>query len=677
MLLRSLLFILIGITTASAELVATFTIPDGKTAEHIVPLPALAHEANTTATPSLEPGPYTVTWRGQIEIPKRLRLHFSFQGKGNAQLKINNELVHEEKGTFGSEKSKQLRLNAGSHPVEITYQPKTGEDAQFRLFWEERSFAPEPIPPSAWKLPENITLPTLDQGRIAFADHKCLKCHLPDEPLPSSAMPELHASGPDLTNTGARVTEEWLVRWIAQPDKIKPTTTMPAMVDHRTAEGAQQAADLAAYLATLRPKKEKKETPQPKTNNSLVEKGGALFHQFGCVACHTLPEVDIPDLEHHRIPLNNVASKFQPGALNAFLKNPRAHNPWSQMPDFQLSDEEATSLAGFLTSESTGCHTPDPSEFPPGDPEAGKKLTTSLNCTACHTGLPTPTTPPSPKFADLLKNKDWSKKGCLAEEDQRDNAPRLILKEEEKNHIETFARNHLHSLYRDTHAHYTLRQIETLNCRACHSRNETPSLLSTLHLESKKFASHLKEQEHKTDNTIPSLTHLGEMLNTSYLETLFLGKTDQPARPWLPQRMPSFPQHAHSLAHGLTQLHGLQPSLPDDSPRQPEAAKIGKKLVSIEGLACITCHGAAELPPLASFEVIGINFAQTNKRLQPEYFYRWLRNPHRIDPNSRMPRYTADDGSALRQDILDGDAQKQFEAIWEYLKAGPALENPK
>ena len=41
-----------------------------------------------------------------------------------------------------------------------------------------------------------------------------------------------------------------------------------------------------------------------------------------------------------------------------------------------------------------------------------------------------------------------------------------------------------------------------------------------------------------------------------------------------------------------------------------------------------------------------------------------------------MPRYTTEDGEGLRQDILEGDAQKQFEAIWEYLKAGPKMEKP-
>ena len=98
------------------------------------------------------------------------------------------------------------------------------------------------------------------------------------------------------------------------------------------------------------------------------------------------------------------------------------------MPNFRLSDEEANSLASFLTTESTGRHTPDPSEFPPGDATRGKELAASLNCASCHQGLPASTTT-APRLSEL---KNWSEQGCLGPDEKRGQAPRVLLTTEEK-----------------------------------------------------------------------------------------------------------------------------------------------------------------------------------------------------------------------------------------------------
>jgi hypothetical protein len=88
------------------------------------------------------------------------------------------------------------------------------------------------------------------------------------------------------------------------------------------------------------------------------------------------------------------------------------------------------------------------------------------------------------------------------------------------------------------------------------------------------------------------------------------------------------------------------------------------------GYACVTCHAINEKPALAAFEVQGINFGITHERLRPGYFHQWMFNPARLVPDTKMPRYTnPDDGAALRPDILEGDSQKQFEAIRQYIQS--------
>ena len=668
---RPLLFLLslLSLDSLSADVLLTMSTPSGETIDQLVPSPALFRQAEQPPSPFLESGPFEATFTGELTLAKRERLFFSFRGRGQATLTIDEKEILTESGELGGEKTKRLRLNSGAHSFRITYHPPAEGSPQFRLFWEGRDFAPEPVP--ATLLSHSQTKPPLDldQARGLFAQQGCIHCHQPEAPLGPKAMPELSRRGPDLTAIGSRVTTEWLTRWLAQPDLLKSDSRMPALLDHTTAEGAQQAADLAAYLSTLQKpetsvkKESENAAPTPKSE-SKIKSGAHLFHQLGCIACHSLPSNHIPEAGF--IPLNNTATKYQAGALAAFLLQPNAHDASIRMPNFGLSTEEAESLAAWLRSESTGRHTPDPSEFPPGDSLRGKELTQQLHCASCHDGMPAPTYE-APPLAEIAKVADWSQKGCFAPAEKRGHAPRLLLKSEAREPLADLVKNHLPSLKRTVPAHYALREIQYQNCAACHQNNQHPSLLSERHALTLSLAHHGDEEE-KVDQSRPQLTYLGEMLQSDYLANILAGTENTRPRPWLGMRMPAFHLDHHQLAEGLAQLHGLPPSQPDPTPADAEQALIGKDLISLQGLACVTCHGVGDQKPVSAFEVLGINFDQTHHRLRKSYFLRWLRNPQRITPSSKMPAYTLPTGEALRQDILDGDASKQFEAIWEYLK---------
>ena len=47
---------------------------------------------------------------------------------------------------------------------------------------------------------------------------------------------------------------------------------------------------------------------------------------------------------------------------------------------------------------------------------------------------------------------------------------------------------------------------------------------------------------------------------------------------------------------------------------------------------------------------------------------RWLLDPPRIDPDSRMPKYADAKGKTAFTEVLGGDANKQFDAIWHYFR---------
>lgn len=566
-----------------------------------------------------------------------------------------DEVLREE-GKLGAKTSERLRLNAGEHPFKVKYQSPQQGDARFQLLWEERAFPKEPIPPGAFsKVAAALTTSEqIYRGREIFGRQLCIKCHPSSGGLGANTMPELSHVPPILGLTGDRLQGDWLARWIADPSAIRPDTNMPRLVEHSEA-GRQQAADLAAYLMTLKVGAEATERAELIGTATI---GGALFHKLACVTCHGLPADRSPS--DNRVPLAHLAAKFQPTALRDFLLNPTQLSPHTRMPDFQLSEDEANHLTSYLL-ESSGKSEQLTTAFPKGDATQGVEHSKSLHCGACHAGLPYDPTA-LPPFESIVK-KPWDAAPCY-------HSPKshLNLPSDAGSALEALRSSHLDSLQRDTPASFVQRQLRNLRCNACHTRDDDLALLGSLHSQSASLAAHLKLEE-KLDQTLPRLTHSGEMLHSSYLTEILAGEATPRPRPWLDARMPSFAGHSPKvLADGMAAQHGLASSAPESNPASDESIALGRELTDSEvGFGCTTCHGVGSQEPSAAFEVMGINFDQSKRRLRESFFYRWMHNPTRITPDTKMPRY-ADDKGETSLSPLDGDSQKQFEAIWDYLQ---------
>lgn len=663
-MLRFTFALLMLAATARAELVATFT-REGATDTRRDRFPALSIAKGEPATPFLTPGPFEVVWTGKLKLDKRQRLAFSFEGEGSVTLKVGGNEMLKREGNLAGEPSETKRLNPGEHDFELTYKSKDDGTATMRVYWQEAGFVRQTIPPTAFAAEETEATKAgelLRAGRLHFTQQNCAKCHVSNEGFGATPMPETGEIGPILIGIGERVTEEWLQRWISDPKHLRPTTHMPTLVDAETEEGRQQAADLAAYLATS--KLGLPATPAP--DASLAEKGGVHFHELGCVACHNPADKTGGDLDVKRVPLNNVASKYQPGALVAFLKKPDAYHASTGMPDFKMSDEEANSIAAFLTKTSAGKETKADKPYPKGDAVRGEKVAASLQCGTCHPGLPMEPGKIAP--LEVIFKKDWSASGCAAPADKRGKSPVLNLDDQGRAALAAFGKTGGDSLKRDTPAEFARRQMESMRCIGCHSIDDRQSLLSSTHEESRKLTEHMEGLHERVDQTRPQLTFIGEMLFTSYMEKMLGGTADPRPRPWLGTRMPAFRAYAKPLAEGFSRMHGFEPSEPVKVETNPEMVEIGRKLAGAEGFGCTTCHGVGPLKPTAAFEVEGINFQLVPDRLRPDYYHRWMDNPALVTPSTKMPKY-AEGNASQRTDVLEGDAQKQYEAIWQYLHA--------
>lgn len=640
------LSVLFAAGIARAELAATFESGGAKDTR-ADRLPALLVKAGEAPTPFLAAGEFGVTWTGKLVLTERLRLVFSFEGEGKATLAIGGEEVLTEEGVLGTAASKSTRLNRGEHDITITYRSKPDGSGRFRLFWEERGFPKQSVPPTAFQA--EVPADPARLGRQLFAENHCSKCH-----LGANGMEELSEFGPILMASGSRLQEEWLAEWIANPAHFRPDTRMPDLIDESTPEGKQQAADLAAWLMA-----QKIGEAPPAPDKALARKGGEHFHRLGCAACHSVPG---GPGDAGRISLNDVGFKFQHGALAGFLKKPDAWYAHTGMPDFALSDAESNEIAAYLL-EATAKVERKSSGFPKGDPAKGMEVATALNCASCHagTGLPNATLPNT----EAIFAKDWAAGGCVSGKDGG-KVPKLVLSDSEREALIAFSKKGSAPLTRHVPAESTLAKLESLRCTSCHSMDGKSSLLDSVHLETKSLVAHVQGEQDKVDQSRPHLTFAGEMLHASYLENIINGALPTKPRPWLDMRMPAYHSRANSLAIGLARLHGVEPGKPDAPAPDAALAEIGKKLSGTEGFGCNTCHAVGDVKATAAFEVEGLNFALAHERLRKEWYIRWMDNPSSVTPSTKMPRYS-EDGQSQRPE-LEGDALKQFDAIWNYLQ---------
>jgi mono/diheme cytochrome c family protein len=82
-----------------------------------------------------------------------------------------------------------------------------------------------------------------------------------------------------------------------------------------------------------------------------VNRGEALFHSAGCVACHD-PRTEQPaEPAPASIPLGTPSKKYTLAGLTQFLQEPLAVRPGGRMPDLNLSAAEARDVASFLMND--------------------------------------------------------------------------------------------------------------------------------------------------------------------------------------------------------------------------------------------------------------------------------------------------------------------------------------
>lgn len=293
----------------------------------------------------------------------------------------------------------------------------------------------------------------------------------------------------------------------------------------------------------------------------------------------------------------------------------------------------------------------------------GKQLFATLGCAACHSqgGQKMPM-----EGARPLAVVAGSMGGCLAENpagkaarygltaDQRKALGKAISDQAELGRLSAADRVEL--------------RMHQLNCLACHTRGGKGGPEDA----ERKFFVTTTELDLGDEGRIPPhLNGAGFKLKKDYLDgVLIRGAT---ARPYMATRMPQFgANNLSSMTEDLMAVDGAKAEAAE--PKADKAMEeAGRLLVGVKGLSCVACHTFGEHKSLG---IPAVNLTQVSGRLRKEWFKGYLLDPQSLRPGTRMPPFWPG-GQSLRKDILNGDTDRQIEAIWAYLQKGDKARTPE
>lgn len=370
-------------------------------------------------------------------------------------------------------------------------------------------------------------------GQLLIGELRCAACH-------TGAAPVLERSAPDLTDVGARVSPEFMRRFIDSPATAHAGTTMPDLLANEPADEREKTADaLTHFLVSQSAKKFERQPVDPKE----VAAGKALFHTVGCVACHS-PRDDAGKevVREGVVELGHVGGKYSLAALGDFLFQPARVRPSGRMPDMKLTPAEAKAVAGYLLG-ATGAK---PVAFQLDDKLAalGKQHFQRLNCASCHQLGDIPATKPVAALdgADLAK-------GCVSKTPGK--GPRYALDDGQVKAIRAALGANAEPPSEKTRVALML---TAFNCLGCHTRDKSGGVSE----ETDPYFT-TSEKELGDDGRIPPpLTLVGAKLTKVALKkVLFDGDG---VRPYMATRMPQYGEpNLRHLPDLFTKLDAVKP----------------------------------------------------------------------------------------------------------------------
>lgn len=636
---------------------------------------------------------HQIRWTGLLQVRGSQRVQFHAIGAGQISIAIDgNEILTgnippARRGKQGRLSSQATEIQSGFPEFVVTFTPET--DSPFALYWSSDSFSLEPLPSHLlWHESEDEPETDIAQGAALSRGLRCAACHEYGD-----NRPPLRA--PDLTQLASNLRPSWLVGHLTRAAR-KPEERMPAFDLHRNDAAAISASlfaasrtspsppEPAAAIRELNKKLNKKEERLP--TQASAQRGKEALASIGCLACHQVGTIAQPKSIAEKMfgggDLSKTAAKRTREFLMRWLRDPSTVNPSHRMPTVELSPNELWDIAEYLEALGQDESRGDTKAY--GDADRGPGLISTNRCAACHT-LPAKIAAELPATKKTrITGKSNFQGGCLTEPNGRDNVPGFSLAKSERASLQQYIATLEKSSGRSQAGHL----LAENNCSACHSRNGERGI-------SKHIASIVKAVPELAAEAAglspPSLNSIGDKLHANAIRDA-IRQSDASIRPWLKVRMPKFELNATELAAIVNELI-VSDRLPEIEPvggeqllQMSATAPVGRndditsivyehaasRLVTADGFGCQSCHAIGNAAaPSVDLKARGPNLSLLGKRIRPDWFYRWVRNPARIVPRMEMPAIQ----NAARG-LLDDSLDKQLAALWRSLN-DPGFEAPE
>ncbi|MBI4522565.1 MAG: cytochrome c [Deltaproteobacteria bacterium] len=192
--------------------------------------------------------------------------------------------------------------------------------------------------------------------------------------------------------------------------------------------------------------------------------------------------------------------------------------------------------------------------------------------------------------------------------------------------------------------------IRELGCVACHE---------------------IRGHETTVREEAPHLTFQGEIVQPGWLFDFL--KRPHSIRPAIKARMPDFrlsDREVFAITQYLGTLLDGQPPVAQEYryPRKilPGETEAAKKLISKDYFNCFNCHVLGDTKPAGKPEEWAPDLAKVRSRIKPDFLFKWLQNPPKYRPGTKMPAIFPDKDSGP-DDILGGDELKQSAVVRDYV----------
>jgi mono/diheme cytochrome c family protein len=541
--------------------------------------------------------------------------------------------------------------------------------------------------------------PLLAEGQRLFEQVGCTGCHLVKgyENIPKIA--------PSLRKISAKVDPGWMVRWIENPHKFRPRARMPNFDLSQN-----DAIAIAAYIWSQSKEEADKwmqEHPIPAGlragDANEVAKGKKLVDTIGCKGCHGFAEGEfstplgkgkdvVPNLK-------DIAAKVAgPQWIYHWVKNPRGFEPDTRMPSLRLSDDEAMAITNYLMSLGGK---PDPMAgieeklADANNIKRGEALVRRWGCFGCHdikgmekesrVGAELTTfgsktveelffgnrTDVKHTWDDWTYNKLKTPRGYATERIEQ-LMPQFNLDDEDIKELRILLGGfrerkvgHRYQADQGLRVQQVVegrRLMQQYNCVGCHEIENRGGFIRKYYQENPALAP-------------PPLNGQGEKVQSNWFFSFL--KAPFPIRPWLEIRMPTFgfsDEHANQLVsyfNGLSKVE-IPYAYVDDGKIPPEHIEAARQLVNKDYFNCFSCHQQGDKKPEGPVEGWAPDLALARQRLNPNWIVKWLKDPQKVQPGTKMPSFYP----GGPDNILEGKEDRQIAALRDYLmtlgRAAPA-----